>query len=99
MSDLRKSIDKRTEIVGKAFDAKAGAVIIIGDNIPIYISRVTDWPSDVLGRTVKVKGILRYRKHIPVATVDETGAISQGIAPEGDPRDYVMEKAEWEIVG
>ena len=99
MTDLEGSVGKKTVLEGKAFDAKAGAVIIIGDNIPIYISEMSDWPSEVLGKTVKVKGTLRYKEYIPVATVDGTGAVSQGIDPEGDPRDYVMEKAEWELKG
>jgi hypothetical protein len=97
--ELKKAVGKRTELEGKAFDAKAGAVIVIDNSIPVYVPTVDIWPSEVLGKSVKVKGTLRYKEHVPVASVDASGAISQGKDPDGDSRDYVIERAEWEIVG
>jgi hypothetical protein len=92
---LKGSVGKKVELEGYAFDAKGGPVILIDNQVPVYIPDMDSWPSELLGKVIKVSGTLRYKRYLHVATVDPSGAISQGIDPEGDVKDYVIESPKW----
>lgn len=74
---LKDALGKRVHLVGRADNAKIGAVILVGG--PIYCIGVDSWPNTVRGKLVRATGKLvqtdRYK-----ARVDDAGAISQGSA-------------------
>ena len=95
--NLKKSVGKKSVIEGKAWDAKAGAIVLTSDEVPVYIQELPHWPPGFLGKGVIAKGTLRYEEYIPKAEIDPTGAISQGLDPNGDGKSYVLTAAEWEL--
>ncbi|MBC7862090.1 MAG: hypothetical protein IAF38_03895 [Bacteroidia bacterium] len=54
---------KDTSIIGKAANAKAGAVIITLDEQTYYIDGVTSWSDKLNGKILKVKGKLAERSY------------------------------------
>ena len=49
---------KRIEIVGKALNAKAGAIVVGADEATYYVDSLESWDRKVYGKNVKVSGIL-----------------------------------------
>lgn len=66
------------QVRGKAFDTKAGAVVLTADNHIIYIAGLDHWPSDVVGEEVLVRGRRSNEKWIPDPAVAPDGTVSQG---------------------
>jgi hypothetical protein len=75
---LKDALGKRVHLVGRADNAKVGAVVLLGP-APIYCIGVASWPDAVRNKLVRATGKLvqtdRYK-----ARVDDAGAISQGSA-------------------
>ncbi len=84
---------KKVTLSGTARDAKGSAVLMTDNDDVVYIDGLDSWPADVLGKRVRVTGVLREKKYLPSPVVDETGAISQGA--EGNQS--VLEKATWKV--
>lgn len=85
--------DTLTTILGRAENAKGGAVIVTSDG-PVYVEGLAAWDDAVLGRRVKAAGV-RVRKHVlPEGGKNEKGEWLQGA--EG-PQD-VLERATWQLV-
>lgn len=79
---------RATTFEGIAQNAKGGAVLVTSDKV-IYLKGWDSWPNDsVIGKKVKVEGILKQEKYLQESTVDEKGAISQGTS--GPSMDYVL---------
>jgi hypothetical protein len=89
---LSRLVGKRVSLVGKAEDAKSGAVLMV-DGAPIYVRPLEAWPSAARTKDVVVTGRLESEKLIPSPKVDAQGAISQGA--EGDQ--WVLEEASWSL--
>jgi len=79
-------------VEGIARDAKAGAVVV-SDTGPVYIEKLGSWPSELLGKQVRVKGRLVTTKFIP-DPVNDKGELVQGAPGE----QTVMRDATWEVV-
>lgn len=94
---LRSSIGRTSDFVGRAANAKAGALLIVGNDIDkgmIYIEGLDYWPKDFIGKQLTLRGKLVFKNHVPGSVVDETGAISQG----GNGSDsYVLQHAVVEM--
>ena len=86
---LQGALNKRVHLVGRADNAKIGAVILVGG--PIYCIGLDSWPNTLRNKLVRATGKLvqtdRYK-----ARVDDAGAISQGSAGG----DLVLEGCSYE---
>jgi hypothetical protein len=78
-------------IEGKAEDAKACAVVVLDSGDVVYIAGVDSWPSEILGRRVKVTGVLKRKKLIMDPVTGADGGISQGAWG----KQTVLEGASW----
>jgi hypothetical protein len=77
---------------GIAKDAKAGAVLLVGEaKMPVYLEGMAGWPDKDLNHERNVEGIIVSKRYIPEATRDERGAWSQGVEPGSGP-EWVIEK-------
>lgn len=74
-----ESAEQETTISGKAENLKAGAVLMIDDNTPVFIEGMNEWDDDLIGKKMKLTGILR-RKQIYPQIKNEGGIISQGMS-------------------
>jgi len=82
--------DAPTTIVGRAENAKGGAVVVT-DAGPVYVEGLAEWGAALLHQRMRVTGVRRTKQLLPEATVDASGAISQGAM---GPQD-VLEGASW----
>ena len=94
-SNLKGQIDQSITVSGIAYDAALGAVLVLPDNSPIYVSGVNRWNSATCGQSIEASGTLRKRSIGPEPKVDEDGGISHGI--EGTQ--FVLENAKWTLAG
>ncbi len=76
VAQLNSLEGRRILLSGPAQNAKAGAVLMIGE-VPVYIDGQDAWPDGQRGQTLRMTGILVVRKHI-ADPVDEHGMIAQG---------------------
>jgi len=58
--------------IGEAANAKSGAVVDTGSGV-YYLEGIPEWPGDVLGKRVKVAGIVQRKKLAPDPTVGPNG--------------------------
>ena len=87
-------IDPSVTIIGKAWNSKAGALVVADSGRSAYIEGLSGWDDDIFGKQVRVTGILRLKKIAPDPEVDEWGAISAGM--EGVTK--VIERACWTLI-
>jgi hypothetical protein len=73
------SHEQETTVSGKAYNAKAGAVLMIDDDTPVYIEGMEEWDDDLIGKKVKLTGVLRPKQIYPEIH-NEGGIISQGMS-------------------
>ena len=52
-----------TVLVGKAMNAKAGAVVVTKNNMTYYIEGIDYWDSLVYGKMIKITGKMKLIKH------------------------------------
>ncbi len=86
-------IDRSASLIGRAENAKGGAVVILGSQEVIYIRSVSSWDDEIVGKQVIIKGIVRLEKYIPNPEVSKDGAISQGAIGS----QYVLDDAQWRL--
>lgn len=84
---LPEMVNTAVTLEGKATDAKAGAVLFVG-NDPIYIEGLERWSKNFVDKQISISGKLVLKSFIPQAEVNDNGEISQG--GSGD-EDYVLE--------
>lgn len=82
-------------VEGTARDAKAGAVVLNADNEPIFVEGLESWSDEFSGKQVRVTGVLVQKQNFPSATVDASGAVSQGT--DGEQLESVLVNAKWEL--
>ncbi len=80
------------EVTGTARNAKGGAVVVQDDGRVVYVQALDSWPDDLDGQAVIATGHLVQKAYLPVAKVDEDGAISQGTS---GGEQWVLEDATW----
>lgn len=86
-------LNKLINVHGTAQNARLGAVVMTEDLTPVFLEGIKEWDSDVVGKSVVVKGVLRRKLLAPRATVSPNGEISHGV--EGDS--YVLENPIWSV--
>lgn len=82
--------DQPITIIGKALNAKAGAVVVSDKNGTYYVQGLDSWDKQFYGKQVKVSGILwvkKYKKRMDSVEVQEI---------KGDVR--IIQKPKWELV-
>lgn len=84
---LQESVNKNVTLQGKATNAKAGALLLVG-NDPVYIEGLDRWSQNFVDKQVSISGKLVVKSFLPQAEVSNSGEISQG--GSGD-EDYVLE--------
>jgi hypothetical protein len=90
--NLDQKVGETVTIEGTAYNARAGAVVLTTDRIPVYVERLERWDRVLEGERVSASGTLRKRAGHPVAS--EGGEYSAGI-----PDDYfVLSDATWAVV-
>lgn len=82
----------RVRLGGTARDAKGGAVLLVGDE-PVYLAGLDAWPAKVSGKAMVVTGTLVSRQHLPEASRDARGAISQGATG----KQLVLDAPQWRL--
>ena len=90
---LHDLIDQNVSLLGRAENAKGGAVTILPNQEVIYLRNLASWDDVVVGKQVSIKGIVRLEKYIPDPEVSEDGAISQGAIGS----QYVLDDAHWHV--
>lgn len=88
--NLAKLHGKHVELSGVAHDAKGGAILLV-DNEPLYLRKLTAWPEALRGKPLVVKGTLKSMKLLPSPERGPKGEISQGA--EGSQ--WVLEDASF----
>jgi hypothetical protein len=71
--------EQETTISGKAYNAKAGAVLMIDNDTPVYIEGMREWGDDMIGKKVELTGVISRAQIYPEAK-SEDGIISQGMS-------------------
>jgi hypothetical protein len=82
--------EARTTVVGRAENGKGGAVVVL-ESGPVYVEGLAAWDDALVHQRVRVTGVRRTKQLLPEATVDASGAVSQGAS---GPQD-VLEGATW----
>lgn len=91
-TSMKATAEGATTLVGRAENAKGGAVLLVGE-VPYYVLGLDAWPDALLHQRVQVTGVPGRRQYLPEATVDASGAVSQGAV---GPQD-VLEDATWRL--
>jgi hypothetical protein len=86
--DLKARVDDQVTIAGTALNAASGAIVSLHGR-PVYLSVVSGWPPEVLGREIEVTGRLAF---VPAP------------APEGPvvhklDDSYELKDASWTLTG
>lgn len=88
--ELSALIDQPIRLVGTAENAKGGAVVLV-DGTPVYVAKKDSWPEALRTKRISLGGKLTRSQHLPKATVNAKGEISQGTT--GGSNDYVLRDA------
>jgi hypothetical protein len=65
-------------LIGKAHNAKGGAVVVTDNFGTVYIDGLDSWPDELLDRLVEVTGTLKREKRIPDPVTKPSGEVSAG---------------------
>ena len=87
-------ITGKVTITGKAFDSKAGALLVTEENESIYIDQLDYWPDDCIGKTISVTGIIVKTDAIPKAGKPTDKLTKQGA--EGEQT--IIKNSTWTIM-
>jgi hypothetical protein len=96
-------IGQQVVLEGIAEARKLGAALR-GDDFDVWIDQMQDWPADVVGRRVRVAGILDERHDLPayVARPGEPVAAGIPVAEGADLRKashrYIVRDAKWSLI-
>jgi hypothetical protein len=89
---LEAAVGKEIVAEGSAADAKAGAVLDAGEFV-IYLDGLLRWPAAIVGKKVRVNGVLAKEAYIPESTTNRHGGVSAGAA---GPQ-YVLKRPKWQL--
>jgi len=88
VASAKAAIGKMIEVEGVAQNAKLGA-IVDGPELMVYCLDRPEWPSDLVGKTVKVRGTLEVTDQFKATTTPEGGHVAGTMGG-----DYVFRKSE-----
>ena len=100
---LAGRIGQPVTLEGIAEARKLGAALR-GDGFDVWIDRLSDWPRELVGRKVRVSGVLEERHDLPVYIQKRGEPVAAGIpVPEGTDlqkasRRYVIRDAKWSLI-
>ncbi len=95
-------VGKEVAILGRAEDAKGGAVIITNGSL-VWIEDLNFWPDKFFGKKVRVTGIVIQKEDLPVFEIEPGSEQKTGIPVEpgtGIQRAslrYLLGGATWEL--
>jgi hypothetical protein len=101
-STTRPGVGSHVTWQGVAVNHKVGA-FLTGPGIYVDVAD-THWPSDVVGKTVEVRGVIVERHDLPVFIADSNEPPVQGIPmPPGTDlhkasKRYILEQVSWKVV-
>ncbi len=87
----RGNLGSTTTFTGRAQNAKAGAVLLMPDDTPLYIENLPAWPDASIDTYISATGLLLRNKFIP-DPINDKGELTQGA--EGEQ--WVLRGATWE---
>lgn len=91
--ELDEMLGKRVTLRGTAYDAHAGAVLMLPDGITVYVSGLSAWDEQLYGREVELTGVLNREQLGPEPTVTEDGHTHGMVG-----RPLVLREASWQAV-
>ncbi len=91
--DAAAHLGQPVTLLGTALDAHAGAVVMLADRMPVYVTGLQEWDSALFRKKVVVTGTLGRKKLAPDATVNAKGEVSHG----NEGTDLVIDGATWSL--
>jgi len=80
-------------VIGTARNAAMGAVVVRDDGRVWYVDKLSEWDDKLLGKKVKVSGVVQVRKLAPDPTVGPDGAVSHGMVGTST----ILANAKWTL--
>ena len=102
-SQLAGHLGQSVTLEGVAETRKLGAALR-AEGFDVWIDRLAEWPRDLVGRRVRVAGVLEERHDLPVYVARPGEPAAGGIpVPEGTDlreasRRYVIRDARWSVI-
>jgi hypothetical protein len=100
---MQARIGRQVALEGIAEPRKLGAALR-GDDFDVWIDQMQDWPAGVVGRRVRVTGILDERYDLPVYVLRPGEPVAAGI-PVAEGTDlrkashrYIVRDAKWSLI-
>ena len=72
-------VGQNVTLIGVAYDAHSGAMLLLSDETPVFISGLDCWDDEWDRKTLKVSGTLRNKELAPDPEVNEDGEVSHGM--------------------
>lgn len=91
--DPSEHVDEIVTVLGTALTARAGAIVGLEDDTPVYVAGLTEWSDEMEGTKVEVTGLLR-RRHSRLPKVPAGGLHSHGVGER-----LVLEDPSWKPAG
>ncbi len=83
---------KEITVIGKAENVKGGAIVISNSDQKMYhLDKIDFWPTNIIGKTVKVKGKLIIEEKKPVQPGQDIPQQITGVK-------RILIKPKWELV-
>jgi len=91
--DAGAHVGNEVTLEGTALEAHAGAVVMLADGNPVYVTGLEEWDAAFFRQTVRVTGKLRRKKLGPNPSTNDKGEHSHGI----QGTDVVIDDATWAL--
>ena len=72
-------VGQQVTLVGVAYDAHSGAMLLLSDETPVYISGLDCWDDQWDRKTLHVSGTLKRKELAPDPEVNAAGEVSHGM--------------------
>jgi len=67
-ADIHSAAEPPVVLCGTARSAKAGAMFLSDEGSRMYVEGMDEWPDDLLGKRVKLTGVVSKKKIFPIAS-------------------------------